>query len=174
MYAILNLIYHLVIKHLPPSYYPGGSLVKKIRYAYCRKLFKKCGVNVVIEPHAILSFRKIEIGDNSGIGYNARVGAAIIGNDVMMAPDVIILSMNHEYTSLDRPMRLQGNTEEKPVVIGDDVWIGTRVIILPGVKIGKGAILAAGAVVTKDVAEYAIVGGNPARLIKSRSDIRFS
>jgi len=87
----------------------------------------------------------------------------------MMAPDVIILSKNHEYGSLDRPMRAQGEQAEKPVIIGDDVWIGTRVVILPGVNVGKGAILAAGAVVTKDVPEYAIVGGNPARFIKSRA-----
>lgn len=168
MYSVSIFIYHLVIKRLPPSYFPGGSFIKNVRYAYCRKLFKKCGVNVNIEPNATLSFRKIEIGDNSGIGNNARIGAALIGNDVMMAPDVIILSRSHEYSSLDRPMRLQGDTEEKLVVIGDDVWIGTRVLILPGVRIGKGAILAAGAVVTKNVPEYAIVGGNPARFIKSR------
>lgn len=171
MYSVLLIIYHVFVKHLPPTYYPGGSLIKKFRYQFCRHLFKKCGVNITIEPNAFVSFAKVEIGDNSGIGLNARIGAAYIGRDVMMAPDVVMLSRNHEFNSLVIPMRSQGNTEEKPVTVGDDVWIGTRVIILPGVAVGRGAILAAGAVVTKDVPEYAIVGGNPARIIKSRKAV---
>ena len=64
----------------------------------------------------------------------------------------------------------QGSTEERPVVIGNDVWIGGRVIILPGVKIGDGAIVGAGSVVTRDVSEYDIVAGNPARVIKNRKN----
>ena len=67
------------------------------------------------------------------------------------------------------PMCEQGYQDEKPIIIGDDVWIGGHVIVLPGVHVGNGAILAAGAVVTKDVPEYAIVGGNPARVIKYRN-----
>ena len=65
-------------------------------------------------------------------------------------------------------MNQQGFQSEEPVVIGDDVWISDRVIILPGVKIGNGVIIAAGAIVTKDVLPFAIVGGNPAKVIKSR------
>lgn len=86
----------------------------------------------------------------------------------MMGPDVMIFTSNHETSRTDTPMRLQGTAKIKPVTIGDDVWIGARVIILPGVTIGQGAILAANAVVTKDVPEYAVVGGNPAKLIKFR------
>ncbi len=66
-------------------------------------------------------------------------------------------------------MWVQGVKSCEPVIIGDDVWIGTRVIILPGKKIGTGAILGAGAVITKDVPDYAIVGGNPAKIIKYRN-----
>lgn len=62
----------------------------------------------------------------------------------------------------------QGSTEERPVVIGNDVWIGGRVVILPGVRIGNGAIIGAGSVVTKDVADYDVVAGNHARIIKNR------
>lgn len=65
------------------------------------------------------------------------------------------------------PMAMQG-LENLPVTVGDDVWIGSRVMILPGVKIGKGSIIGAGAVVTKDIPEYSIVGGVPAKLIRSR------
>ena len=82
--------------------------------------------------------------------------------------DVIIQSTNHLFDSRLTPMRLQGKTEDDPIVIGDDVWIGARAIILPGVHIGRGAIVSAGAVVTDDVPEYAIVAGNPARVIKQR------
>ena len=66
-------------------------------------------------------------------------------------------------------MRGQGSTEPQKVTIESDVWIGARVIILPGVTIGKGAILAAGAVVTKDVPDYAVVGGVPAKVLKYRN-----
>jgi maltose O-acetyltransferase len=65
-------------------------------------------------------------------------------------------------------MNKQGIDVERPIVIDDDVWIGARVIILPGVHIGTGAVIGAGAVVTKDVPAYAVVGGNPARVIKMR------
>ena len=65
-------------------------------------------------------------------------------------------------------MNLQGFATEKPVLIADDVWIGARVIILPGVRIGTGAVIGAGAVVTKDMPDYSVVGGNPARVLKMR------
>lgn len=76
--------------------------------------------------------------------------------------------MNNAFSRTDVPMNQQGFQEEQPVII-DDVWIGGHVIILPGVHIHRGAIIGAGAVVTKDVPEWAIVGGNPARIIGIRS-----
>jgi len=86
-----------------------------------------------------------------------------------MGPEVIILCHNHNFSDISRPMQEQGGTT-KPVVIGDDVLIGTRAIILPGVKIGSGTIIGAGAVVTKDVPDYAIVGGCPAKILKYRNE----
>jgi len=162
------LLYVLVLKHLPPTYYPGGTVIKAVRYYFCKGLFKSCGSGVVIESKAHIPFDKVEIGNNSGIGYNARLGAVKIGDDVMMGPDVIILSRNHSFESRLLPMRMQIGTEENPAVISDDVWIGARAIILPGVHIGRGSIVGAGAVVSKDVPEYAIVAGNPAQVIKQR------
>jgi len=162
-------LYTLILKHLPPTYYPGGRIIKAIRYFFCKGLFKSCGHGVVIEPNAHIPFHKVEIGSNSGIGPNARLGAVKIGDNVMMGPDVIILSSNHIFDSRLLPMSLQGRIEDNPVVIGDDVWIGARVIILPGVHVGRGAILGAGAVVSRNVPEYAIVAGNPARIVRQRA-----
>ncbi|UJH67021.1 acyltransferase [Muricauda sp. SCSIO 65647] len=131
------------------------------------------GKNVNIEQKARFGFgQNIEIGNNSGIGVNSLLPPnTIIGNDVMMAPDCIIYASNHNFSDLDRPMRVQGHTPPLQTIIDDDVWIGGRVIILPGKKIGKGVIIAAGSVVTKNLEPYGIYGGNPAKLIKSRKDL---
>lgn len=94
-------------------------------------------------------------------------GECIIGKNVMMAPEVIILTLNHKYIDMNCPIIMQGSYASK-VVIEDDVWIGIRAIILPGIKIGRGAVIGAGAVVTKDVPPYTVVGGVPAKIIKRR------
>lgn len=110
----------------------------------------------------------ISIGSGSGLGVNCLVhGPLEIGNKVMMGPDVVILTHTHNIDRTDIPMGDQGSRVAK-VTIGNDVWIGMRTIIMPGVKIGNGAVIGAGAVVTKDVPDYAIVGGVPAKIIKYR------
>lgn len=127
-----------------------------------------CGAEVNIEKDAIFS-QKVTLGDFSGIGINAKIyGECHIGAFVMMGTDVTVITRNHRFDRTDVPMMKQGFEDEKPVYIGDDVWIGDRVIILPGVHIGNGCIIAAGSVVTKDVAPYTVVGGAPAHFIKER------
>lgn len=162
--------YYLFARHLPGSSMPYSLGAKWIRRFFCRFIFKSMGKNVSIENGAFFSSgREIEIGDNSGLGLDCRVtGPLKIGNGVMMGPDVMIFTQNHETERMDIPMWKQ-TAPKKPVIIEDDVWIAARVIILPGVTVKKGSILAAGAVVTKDVPEYAVVGGNPAKVIKFRS-----
>ena len=86
----------------------------------------------------------------------------------MMAPGVTVIDTNHEFSRTDIPMCFQGDAVKAPVEIGDDVWLGTNAIILPGVTISRGTIVGAGSVVTKDFPEYSVIGGNPARLIRSR------
>lgn len=85
----------------------------------------------------------------------------------MMRPDVSILTHTHNIERTDIPMGQQGMRVSE-VIIGNDVWIGMRVVIMPGVRIGIGVVIGAGAAVTKDVPDYAIVGGVPARIIKFR------
>ena len=86
----------------------------------------------------------------------------------MMGTDVTIITRNHRFDRTDIPMMEQGFEEERPVYIGNDVWIGDRALILPGVHVGDGSIIAAGAVVTKDVPPHSIVAGVPARKIRDR------
>lgn len=162
------LFYYFFAQHLPASA-SGLKIGQQAIRAFCGKLMlKKCGKKVNIEHGAEFS-AKVSLGDYSGIGINARIhGECTIGDYVMMGPDVTILTRNHAFDRTDIPMMHQGFEEEKPVFIGNDVWIGEKVIILPGVHVGDGAILAAGAVVTKDVPPYAVVGGVPAKVIKMR------
>lgn len=164
------LLYILFARHLPVSYSLFKIGQKRIR-AFCGKMILDyCGKNVNIEKAAVFS-SKVQLGDNSGIGLRAHIGGkCIIGNDVMMGPDCIIYTRNHNFESRKYPMRLQGYRDEEPVIIGDDVWIGGRVIILPGVHIGAHSIIGTGAVVTKNVPEWSIVVGNPARVVKKRHD----
>ena len=166
-------LYYALLRWLPPSDMPGGIIWRKMRYMTCRSLFAKCGSNVNVESKAFFhSGRHISIGDNSGIGVNCNLdGKVTIGKNVMMGPDVVAIARNHEFSQTTLPMIQQGYEEERPITIGDDVWIGTRVIILSGVSIGSGVVIGAGAVVTKDIPDWSIAAGNPARIIGSRKMI---
>lgn len=119
---------------------------------------------------------QIKIGRNVSINSNVQLGAAdqgkiIIGNDVLIGPNTVIRASNHIFDSIDVPIRKQGHSGGL-IFIQDDVWISANVVILPDVHIGKGAIIASGAVVTKDVPEYIIAGGIPAVKIGDRRGIK--
>lgn len=164
-------LYYMFARHLPVSYKPYGFGAKRIRRWVATPLFDRSGRDINVEHGAdFASGRGIEIGDRSGLGVNCRIGPCRIGRNVMMGPDVVFVTGNHEFSRTDVPMIDQGGQGPKPIEIGDDVWIGTRVVVLPGVRVGDGAILAAGAIVTKDVPEFAIVAGNPARVVRLRTD----
>ena len=168
--SILLYIYYSFAVWLPDPPRPIGILCMWFRTYLASKIFLKAGHQLKISKNVRFgSGAKVEVGAYCGINNNCWIGNdTIIGDDVMFGPDVSILSGSHNFERTDIPMREQGASERKKVIIGDDVWIGTRVIILPGVKIGSHSIIGAGAIVTKDVPEYAIVGGNPARVIKYR------
>ena len=159
---------HFAVK-MPSAQSRYGHLFKKFREYLVKGYIDYCGNNVNIQPHCRFDYA-LKIGDNSGIGERSELyGDITIGNNVMMGTNCIIYTVNHRFDDINIPMNKQGVQESKPVVIGNDVWIGGRVTILPGVHIGDGAIVGAGGVVTKDVPNYAIVAGNPARIIKYRN-----
>ncbi len=163
-------LYYGFAQWLPSSYIRGCAVFGTIRHVICRQLFSHCGKEARIEPRAFFnSGRNVSIGDYSSIGEKTKIrGSVKIGDHVMMGEEVLIISWNHAFSRTDIPMVQQGFQEEKTVTIGDDVWIGSRVILLAGVKVGRGAIIGAGAVVAKDVPDWAIVVGNPAKVIKMR------
>lgn len=112
----------------------------------------------------------IQIGARSAVGaYNCIMGqgGVEIGEDVLIGPNVTILSENHNFETADEPIRMQGESRQR-TVIEDDVWIGAGVVVLAGSHVGRGAVLAAGAVVRGNVDARTIVGGVPARLIGTR------
>ena len=112
----------------------------------------------------------IEIGNNCSINPYSIIyghGNLKIGNNVLIAAHTVIIPANHIFSDHSKPINNQGLTK-LGIVIEDDVWIGAGCKILDGVTIGKGSVIAAGAVVNKDVANYTIVGGVPAKFIKKR------
>jgi acetyltransferase-like isoleucine patch superfamily enzyme len=123
------------------------------------------GHNTVFQGSSV-----IEFGERSYCAGNCVIASnelVRIGRDVMIADQVTIRDTDHSISSTDIPMIEQG-IETAPVIIGDDVWIAHGAMILKGVTVGEGSVIAAGAVVTKDVPPYAIVGGIPARVIRFR------
>lgn len=112
--------------------------------------------------------KNIKIGKRCEINENVFIQGALIGDYVMIAPNVSLLSNMHNHSKVNKPMILQGKKIGNIVIIENDVWLGRNVIVMPGVRIGKGSIIAAGAVVTKNVPAYSIYGGVPAKLIKKR------
>lgn len=162
--------YHAFAKHLPDSTKPGGALWRALRATFARRMLGPSGDAINIEHGASFGRRRaVKVGSRSGIGIDCRLyGPVTIGAGVMMGPEVIIYASSHSYADSDLPMIDQGYGRDRPVVIEDDVWIGTRAIILPGVRVGRGCIIGAGAVLTRDVPPYSVVAGNPARVVRKR------
>ena len=162
-------IYYLILQHLPRTDRFCITWIRKLRSSVGRYIFDHYeGCN--IEKGAYFgNGRGLSVGKDSGLGVNCQIQRPCsIGDYVLMGPDVVIFTMNHKTERVDVRIGAQGMTDRKKVTIGNDVWIGQRVMIMPGVTIGDGSIIASNAVVTKSVPPYSVVGGVPARVIKSR------
>jgi acetyltransferase-like isoleucine patch superfamily enzyme len=127
------------------------------------------GKNSTIEDFCVVNngMGAVIIGDRSRVGISSVViGPVKIGNDVILAQHVVMSGLNHGYEDVTIPIKDQ-KCSVKPIVVEDEAWIGANAVITSGVTIGKHSIVAAGSVVTKDVAPYTIVGGNPAKVLKA-------
>jgi len=167
---ILIFLYYSLFQYLPMHPFPGYQISYYLRRIIFKQILFKCGKKILVLKNAYVGDgSRLSIGDRSYIGLNARLGGKItIGSDVIMGPDVVIMTASHEYKDSQIPINQQGNIEEKEVIIGDDVWIGTRSILMPGVIIGDHSIIGAGSVVTKSFPKYSILAGSPAKIIKNR------
>jgi len=144
-----------------------------IRYLCVYRLSGKAGKKVLIFPGCILHWlENCEFGEDVSIHdftYIDAIGGIKIGNKVRIAHNCSLISGQHKYNERDKSI-LDSGYECAPICICDDVWIGTGVVVLPGVTIGEGSVVAANAVVNKNVEPCSVVGGVPAKLIKKRFD----
>ena len=162
-------IYYAIFYNLPHSRFL--SFTSTWRVWYVSKVLKLMPFDKrsKIEYNVYLSNANgTTIGKNCRINENVFIQQAIIGDNVLIAPNVSILSVSHNHDDVGIPIVDQGDSEPNPPIIGDNVWLGRNVVVMPGVRIGDGAIVGSGAVVTKDVSPFVIVGGVPAKVIKSR------
>lgn len=154
-----------------PHYQLGlkWRIPNKLRSLAVRLYLDEVGETIDVGRKVKLSPR-LTIGNHSGIGDRCYFqGEVHLGDYVMMAPECAFIAVNHNYSDVSKPMGMQGSAE-LPITVGNDVWFGYRSTVLGGVHIGNGVVVAAGAVVTKDVPDYAIVGGVPAKVIRYRTD----
>ncbi len=158
MYTLIKKIEHL------PSF---------LRAILLKPFFKSAGHTIFIRENFICKNpSNVALGHHVYINHHVELGSnkcgLIIGNFIQIAPYVCIMNEMHEYSRTDIPMYEQKGLITGRVIIEDDVWIGYGAIILPGVIIHKGSVVGAGAVVTKNVPPYTVVGGVPAKIIKHR------
>jgi acetyltransferase-like isoleucine patch superfamily enzyme len=156
----------------------AGKIYRRMLMYLYRPMFASHGKNFRFDPYGFYTFNTIRVGDDVYLGYRPIVMATesniTIGSKVMFGPEVVVLGGNHNTSvvgkfACDVHEKLPEN--DLDVIIEDDVWIGSRAIILHGVVIGRGSIVGAGTVVTKNVPPYAIAAGVPARVVKFRWDV---
>lgn len=147
----------------------------RAKMLFLRPAFRRYGKHFLFDPDGQYTFENIEVGDDVSIGTGAILMATesriIIGHKVMFGPNVTIIGGNHNTATVGRFMydvKEKRPEDDQDVIVEDDVWVGSGAIILKGVRLGRGAIVAAGAVVNKEVLPYTIVGGVPAKIISTR------
>lgn len=150
---------------------PRYSVLNSLKASFLRFQGAKIGKRVVFYPGVwIISGRNLEIGDDVDLALDVLIttgGGVKIGQRTLVGYRTQVLSSNHIIPPI--PMRIfDAGSELKPVTIGSDVWIGANCIILPGVSIGDGSVVAAGSIVTKSVPPHTVVAGVPARVIRER------
>lgn len=126
------------------------------------------GIHSTIEEYCLVDngVGNVIIGNYSRVGLrNTIIGPVTIGNHTILAQNVVLSGLNHNYEDISLPIHIQG-VNVKPIIIEDDVWIGANSMIAAGVTVGKHTIVAGGSVVTKNIPPFCVVAGNPAKVIK--------
>jgi len=155
---------------LPDIAFPFGRIFNGIRCFLLKRFLVYFGKGNEFDSQIYLGKGDdVEIGDHCQINTRCRLVNVKIGNFVMIAPDVVFIPELHRSDSLEIPMSKQGVLKFPQTIVENDVWIGYGAVIMPGIRIGKGAIIGARAVVTRDVSSYSVVAGVPARIIRMRS-----
>jgi len=167
IYIILEEYIGFLVRYLP------GYFGMAIRFIFYKLLFQKIKSFPLIYTGTYFTHSYgIKVGDsfsiNTGCVIDGR-GGITIGNNVMIGPNTVIVSSFHQFEQVNKPMNSYDHIFS-PVIIKDDVWIGANVFIKCGITINSHSVIAAGSVVTKDVGEYEIVGGVPAKFISKRTD----
>lgn len=145
---------------LPPSHMRGiGIIGRRVLGFLARRISPHIERGAYVFPDTVL-------GDGSGIGANCEIcRGLVVGKNVMMGPECLLYSTNHKFDRENK--RFEGYTEIRPITLEDDVWPGRRVIVMAGVTVGRGSVVGAGAVVTKDIPPYSLAAGNPAVVKKN-------
>jgi maltose O-acetyltransferase len=164
-------LYYAFASHLPDLAFPGGRVFNGFRCGCLRRILPSFGEQNEIDANVYIGDgADVSIGSRCQINRGTRLDRVSIGDCVMLGPDVVVIGQLHHATQTDVPMVDQGKYTKDPTVIENDVWIGTRAILMPGVRIGTGSIVGAGAVVTHDVPSGTVVAGVPARVVRNRHD----
>jgi maltose O-acetyltransferase len=161
--------YYGFAKHLPDSSFPGGELFTRLRAFLCSQFIASAGKDIHVRSGAFLADgRHLYMADRSSIGPGCRIYGARLGYGVVIGPHCVFFKENRGADDLSKPVGAHETTPINLPVVEDWAWVGERALVLQGRTIGRGAIVGAGAVVTRDVAPFTIVGGNPARVIGHR------
>ncbi len=170
--GVKNIVMHILEVYVGflLRYLPGieGLFLRGLFY---RMMFKACAKGLLIYPNVHITFSHNitsgqDVSMNVGVYIDAQGGIAL-GNGIMIGPQCSLITSGHGHKQTDVFMCKQP-LEYGPIVIEDDVWIGAGATILPGVRIGRGSIVAAGAVVVSDIPPFSVCGGIPAKVLRSR------
>ena len=165
---------------IPLRLIPHKGIRKHLWLQRVRREIGACGERVNLPMDGSYTLSRLFLGNDIHIGSHATMWAVhtriVIGDKVVMGPGVTTMGSNHDMRLIGRFMKdlpESGSKSENDmdVVLETDIWVGTRAIILKGVRVGRGAVIGAGAIVTKSIPPYTIVGGNPARPIRSRGTV---
>ena len=166
-----------MIYYIAKSFLFIEKVFSRFKMLLLRHLFLKVGKNFIFNPNDSFTYHSISAGDDVYIGPGAKFSATyskiVLGSKILIGPNVTIMGGDHNASIIgtyiyDVKLEEKRPEDDQPVIIEDDVWVGCGAIILKGVTIGQGAVIAAGAVVTHSIPPYSNVGGVPAKVIKSR------